>query len=72
MQAIDQRVELEPGTRDEEYLAGVVGALGRAFADFSPELLIYNAGTDILDGESTPGAGLPRPRCALSCCCCGS
>ncbi|KAL4424507.1 hypothetical protein ABPG77_006816 [Micractinium sp. CCAP 211/92] len=50
-QAIDQRVELEPGTRDEEYLAGVAGALGRAFADFSPELLIYNAGTDILDGD---------------------
>ncbi|KAL4452011.1 hypothetical protein ABPG75_007673 [Micractinium tetrahymenae] len=50
-QAINQRVELEPGTGDEEYLAGVAGALGSAFAEFSPDLLIYNAGTDVLDGD---------------------
>lgn len=50
-QAINQRVEVEPGAGDEEYLAGVAAALGRAFAEFSPDLVIYNAGTDILDGD---------------------
>lgn len=61
LQAVEQRVELEPGARDEEYLAGVKGALGRAFADFSPDLLIYNAGTDILDGGCLSGGGAHTP-----------
>lgn len=57
-QAINQRVEVEPGAGDEEYLAGVAAALGRAFAEFSPDLVIYNAGTDILDGKPLLGSSL--------------
>ena len=50
-QAINQRVELEPGTGDDQYLGALAGALARAFEEFpNPDLLIYNAGTDILQG----------------------
>lgn len=44
------RVELPSGTGDEAYLAAVQGALRQAFAQFQPDLVVYNAGTDILQG----------------------
>ncbi|EFN54902.1 hypothetical protein CHLNCDRAFT_23994, partial [Chlorella variabilis] len=50
-QAIDVQRELLPGTGDGEYLEAVVSALRQAFSEFQPDLLIYNAGTDILEGD---------------------
>ncbi|KAL8266997.1 hypothetical protein R6Q59_004341 [Mikania micrantha] len=48
---IDQRVEVPSGTATEEYLMKLDEALQVAGNAFDPELVIYNAGTDILDGD---------------------
>ncbi|KAI7725807.1 hypothetical protein M8C21_031764 [Ambrosia artemisiifolia] len=48
---IDQRVEVPSGTATEEYLLMLDEALQVAENAFDPELVIYNAGTDILDGD---------------------
>lgn len=50
--AVRARAELRPGTGDEEYLEAVRAVLGQAFAEFrEPDLVLYNAGTDVLDGD---------------------
>lgn len=48
---IDQKVELVSGTKTKEYLEQLDKALEVAKNNFDPELIIYNAGTDILDGD---------------------
>ncbi|KAI7842582.1 hypothetical protein COHA_003686 [Chlorella ohadii] len=49
--AIDVARELQPAAGDAEYLEALSGALAQAFDQFSPDLIIYNAGTDILAGD---------------------
>lgn len=50
--AIDIKVELPPGTSDPEYLSRLDAALDEAAERLpGPQLIIYNAGTDILDGD---------------------
>ena len=44
--------ELRNSAGDEQYLEAVRSALQEAFARFQPHLVIYNAGTDILQGEA--------------------
>lgn len=45
-------MELPPGTGDEEYLAKLSAGLDAAAAAFpQPDLLLYNAGSDILRGD---------------------
>ncbi|KAL6534003.1 histone deacetylase [Orobanche hederae] len=48
---INQKVEIVSGTTTNEYLSKLDGALEVAADAFDPELIIYNAGTDILDGD---------------------
>ncbi|CAD5186661.1 unnamed protein product [Musa acuminata subsp. malaccensis] len=48
---IDQKVELASGTKTKEYLDKLDEALKVARNNFNPELVVYNAGTDILDGD---------------------
>ncbi|THU52375.1 hypothetical protein C4D60_Mb10t03340 [Musa balbisiana] len=48
---IDQKVELASGTKTKEYLDKLDEALEVARNNFNPELVVYNAGTDILDGD---------------------
>ncbi|KAL3655703.1 histone deacetylase [Castilleja foliolosa] len=48
---INQKVEVASGTTTNEYLSRLDGALKVATDAFDPELIIYNAGTDILDGD---------------------
>ncbi|XP_038985199.1 histone deacetylase 2 isoform X4 [Phoenix dactylifera] len=48
---IDQKVELLSGTKTNEYLEQLDKALEVAGNNFNPELVVYNAGTDILDGD---------------------
>ncbi|PKA63644.1 Histone deacetylase 2 [Apostasia shenzhenica] len=48
---IDQKIELMSGTRTKEYLEQLEKALEVAANRFDPDLVIYNAGTDILDGD---------------------
>ena len=49
--AIDNMVELKCGTQDTEYLTKLDGALDQAAREFQPDLILYNAGTDILKGD---------------------
>lgn len=48
---INQKVEVASGTTTSEYLSRLDGALKVAAGAFDPELIIYNAGTDVLDGD---------------------
>lgn len=45
---IDQEVELASGTDDEVYLKVLSSNLTQAFSNFQPDIVFYNAGTDIL------------------------
>lgn len=49
--AIKRKVELEPFTSDQEYLDLVQTHVEGALNEFQPHIVIYNAGTDILDGD---------------------
>ena len=44
-------VELRCGTKDAQYLTSLESALQQASRDFQPDLILYNAGTDILEGD---------------------
>ncbi|XAR69257.1 Histone deacetylase [Bertholletia excelsa] len=48
---IDRKIEVASGTATNEYLEKLDEALEVAGCMFDPELVIYNAGTDILDGD---------------------
>ncbi|XP_021835528.1 histone deacetylase 2 [Spinacia oleracea] len=48
---INQKVEILSGTTTDVYLKELDGALEVARRMFDPELVVYNAGTDILDGD---------------------
>ena len=39
------------GTADEEYLALLARGLEAGFTNFAPDIVLYNAGTDILKGD---------------------
>ncbi|XP_055532313.1 histone deacetylase 11 [Wyeomyia smithii] len=49
--AINRAVELKPHTGDKEYLHKLQKHLGDSLAEFEPNFLVYNAGTDILKGD---------------------
>ena len=49
--AIKRRVELEHFTEDREYLSLLRKHLEGALNEFTPDILVYNAGTDILDRD---------------------
>eukprot|EP00210_Caulerpa_lentillifera_P001020 g983.t1 len=63
---IDINVELETGTSDDEYLNRLKIALKDTKKRFRPDMIIYNAGTDILIGDKlgllrvTPEAVIER------------
>ncbi|CAJ0929983.1 unnamed protein product, partial [Ranitomeya imitator] len=54
-EAIKRRIELDWGTEDEEYLEKVETHVKGALDDVTPDVIIYNAGTDILDGDPLGG-----------------
>jgi len=45
------KVEVQPGVTDAAYLPLVQKHVERAMSDFQPNLVVYNAGTDILRGD---------------------
>ena len=49
--AINRCVELRPRTRDKSYLNKVEANLAAALDEFSADFIMYNAGTDILEGD---------------------
>ncbi|KAJ7413183.1 Histone deacetylase 11 [Pitangus sulphuratus] len=56
--AIKRKVELEWGTEDTEYLQKVHTHVEGALNEFKPDILVYNAGTDILDGDPLGGLAI--------------
>lgn len=50
--AIDVNMELRPFMESEEYNARLDAALARAACEFAPDMVVYNAGANILSGDS--------------------
>eukprot|EP00208_Stichococcus_sp_RCC1054_P002713 CAMPEP_0206135296 /NCGR_PEP_ID=MMETSP1473-20131121/612_1 /ASSEMBLY_ACC=CAM_ASM_001109 /TAXON_ID=1461547 /ORGANISM="Stichococcus sp, Strain RCC1054" /LENGTH=358 /DNA_ID=CAMNT_0053527103 /DNA_START=325 /DNA_END=1401 /DNA_ORIENTATION=- len=50
-EAIDVDIAIPLGTADAAYLTALAGALKRAKVEFQPDVILYNAGTDILEGD---------------------
>lgn len=44
-------MELRNYTADQEYLKVVKDNLSKALEEFVPDFIVYNAGTDILEGD---------------------
>uniref|UniRef100_A0A667H851 Histone deacetylase 11 n=1 Tax=Lynx canadensis TaxID=61383 RepID=A0A667H851_LYNCA len=57
-QAIRRKVELEWGTEDDEYLDKVERNLQKALQEHLPDVVVYNAGTDILEGDRLGGLSI--------------
>ncbi|CAG2176960.1 unnamed protein product, partial [Oppiella nova] len=55
---INTKVELLPNTSDDEYLKQINESIGKALKEFSPSLIIYNAGSDILNGDPLGGLNI--------------
>jgi histone deacetylase 11 len=49
--AIDRNIELNSGIGDVDYLDRLSKEMELAFEDFTPGLIFYNAGTDIMTGD---------------------
>ncbi|XP_017775794.1 PREDICTED: histone deacetylase 11 isoform X2 [Nicrophorus vespilloides] len=56
--AINRKVELKFMIDDIEYLTKIEANVDRALTDFKPNLVVYNAGTDILIGDSLGGLAI--------------
>ncbi|MED6262034.1 Histone deacetylase 11, partial [Ataeniobius toweri] len=56
--AIKRKVELDWGTEDFEYLQKVELHTGGALNEVHPDIIVYNAGTDILDGDPLGGLSI--------------
>lgn len=57
-EAIRRKVELEWGTEDDEYLDKVERNLQKALQEHLPDVVVYNAGTDILEGDRLGGLSI--------------
>ena len=49
--AINAPVEIRSGIADAAYLQKLQAALDTAFRETQPDIIMYNAGTDILKGD---------------------
>uniref|UniRef100_A0A2P2I964 Histone deacetylase 11 n=1 Tax=Hirondellea gigas TaxID=1518452 RepID=A0A2P2I964_9CRUS len=49
--AISKRIELSPYTENPRYLQAVEQGLEESLQEFAADIVIYNAGTDILEGD---------------------
>ncbi|XP_075795787.1 histone deacetylase 11 isoform X5 [Pelodiscus sinensis] len=56
--AIKRKVELDWGTEDTEYLQKVQTHVEGALNELRPDIIVYNAGTDILDGDPLGGLAI--------------
>ncbi|XP_078103796.1 histone deacetylase 11 isoform X5 [Sander vitreus] len=56
--AIKRKVELDWGTEDSEYLQKVELHCDGALNEVQPDIIVYNAGTDILDGDPLGGLSI--------------
>ena len=51
MQAISDNLRVPGRMRDAEYLQMIDSSLTKAFAEFKPDFVVYNAGTDCMVGD---------------------
>ncbi|XP_035297096.1 histone deacetylase 11 isoform X1 [Cricetulus griseus] len=58
IKAIRRKVELEWGTEDEEYLEKVERNVRRSLQEHLPDVVVYNAGTDVLEGDRLGGLSI--------------
>lgn len=63
--AIKRKVELEWGTEDTEYLQKVHTHVEGALNELKPDIIVYNAGTDILDGDPLGGLAISPQVCII-------
>lgn len=56
--AIKRKVELDWGTEDTEYLQKVELHCEGTLNEIRPDIIVYNAGTDILDGDPLGGLSI--------------
>jgi histone deacetylase 11 len=49
--AINMKIELNPMMEDEVYLNKLSTGLKKSFEKFTPEIIFFNAGSDILKGD---------------------
>ncbi|KAI3369628.1 hypothetical protein L3Q82_025340, partial [Scortum barcoo] len=56
--AIKRKVELDWGTEDLEYLQKVELHSDGALNEVQPDIIVYNAGTDVLDGDPLGGLSI--------------
>eukprot|EP00188_Purpureofilum_apyrenoidigerum_P004531 Plantae.Rhodophyta-Purpureofilum_apyrenoidigerum.ctg5182.p1 GENE.Plantae.Rhodophyta-Purpureofilum_apyrenoidigerum.ctg5182~~Plantae.Rhodophyta-Purpureofilum_apyrenoidigerum.ctg5182.p1 ORF type:complete len:343 (-),score=50.69 Plantae.Rhodophyta-Purpureofilum_apyrenoidigerum.ctg5182:520-1548(-) len=54
-EGINQQWHVSRGTVDEAYLEALEAALKSSFEQFTPDIVLYNAGTDILQGDPLNG-----------------
>jgi histone deacetylase 11 len=45
------KIEINPMTEDEIYLKKLSTGLKKSFGKFSPDIIFFNAGSDILEGD---------------------
>jgi histone deacetylase 11 len=57
-EAINVKIELRSGVEVQEYLTKLKEGLESTFSQFSPDLIIYNAGSDVLRGDPLGGMNL--------------
>lgn len=57
-EAIKRKVELDWGTEDSEYLQKVELHAEGTLNEVRPDILVYNAGTDVLDGDPLGGLSI--------------
>ncbi|KAG5898612.1 hypothetical protein JTB14_020988 [Gonioctena quinquepunctata] len=57
-ESIRTKVQLDFYTKDEVYLRKVKSGLTSALREFVPQLIVYNAGTDVLEGDSLGGLSI--------------
>lgn len=60
-----RKVELDWGTADREYLHKVKTHVEGALSEVKSDILIYNAGTDILDGDPLGGLAISSQVCII-------
>ncbi|XP_069500080.1 histone deacetylase 11 isoform X1 [Ambystoma mexicanum] len=56
--AIKRKIELDWGTEDQEYLQKVQTHMEGALNESKPDVIVYNAGTDILEGDPLGGLSI--------------
>lgn len=57
-EAIKRKVELDWGTEDSEYLQKVELHSEGTLNEVRPDIIVYNAGTDVLDGDPLGGLSI--------------